>query len=118
MDQNKNKKIIFISYGRDEKNPQDIELVKRVKKDLEKEGFKVLIDEEQLRTSDDWEIKLEKMILQSDWILFFITPYSARRPDGYCLNELALALSHRISIAPIMVRYTVPPPFYLSYSIP
>ena len=31
-----NKKTIFISYGRDEKNPQDVELVRRVKRDLEK----------------------------------------------------------------------------------
>lgn len=50
-----NKKTIFISYGRDDDNPQDIELVRRVKQDLEKEGFEVLIDEEQLRASGDWE---------------------------------------------------------------
>ena len=100
---------IFISYGRDKKNPKDVELVKRVKKDLEKEGFEVLIDEEQLRVGNYWSEKLENMIKQSKWILFFITPYSARRPDGYCLNELAMALAYRVPIAPVMVRFEIPP---------
>ncbi len=104
-----NTKTIFISYGRDEKNPQDVELVRKVKRDLEAEGFEVLMDEEQLRTSQDWEIELESMIRKSDWILFFITPYSARRPEGYCLNELAMSLAYKVPIAPVMVSYEVPP---------
>jgi len=98
-----------MSYGRDVENPQDIDLVRRVKVDLEKEGFEVLMDEEQLRTTDDWEMKLEEMIRASDWMLFFITPYSARRPEGYCLNELAFSLSLKKPIAPVMVNYIVPP---------
>ncbi|QSZ42174.1 TIR domain-containing protein [Sulfurimonas aquatica] len=103
------KKTIFISYGRDVKNPQHVELVKKVKSTLEKEGFNVLMDIEQLQTGVDWELQLEKNISQSDWILFFITPYSARRPDGYCLNELSFGLSLRKPIAPIMVDFEVAP---------
>ncbi len=99
----------FISYGRDPNNPQHLELIEKIKKDLEKSGFKVLIDKENLRAGIDWEIKLESMVSESDWMLFFITPYSARRPDGYCLNELALALNYQKSIAPVMVDYIVPP---------
>ena len=106
---NQKKKTIFISYGRDTENPKDIELVKRVKNDLENAGFEVLIDEEQLRSGSDWEIKLENMIKESNWILFFITPYSARRPEGFCLNELAMSLAYKKPIVPIMVNYEVPP---------
>ncbi len=98
------KKTIFISYGRDTNNPQDVELVRKVKRDLEAEGFEVLMDEEQLRTSRDWETDLENMIKASEWMLFFITPYSARKPNGYCLNELSYSLNRGIPIAPIMVR--------------
>ena len=104
-----NKKTIFISYGRDQENPEDVELVRRVKRDLEEEGFEVLMDEEQLRSADVWDEKLENMILNSDWILYFITPYSARRPEGYCLNELAMSLAYKKPVAPVMVRYEVPP---------
>jgi len=104
-----NKKTIFISYGRDQENPEDVELVRRVKCDLEEEGFVVLMDEEQLRSADVWDEKLENMILNSDWILYFITPYSARRPEGYCLNELAMSLAYKKPVAPVMVRYEVPP---------
>lgn len=102
-------KTIFISYGRDANKPEDVDLVKKIKQDLEKRGFKVLIDEEQLRISSDWEHKLEAMIKDSDWMLFFITPYSARRPEGYCLNELAMSLAYKKPIAPIMIDYIVPP---------
>lgn len=106
---NQKKKTIFISYGRDKENPKDIKLVKRVKNDLQNAGFEVLIDEEQLRGGSDWEIKLENMIKESKWILFFITPYSARRPEGFCLNELAMSIAYKKPIVPIMVNYEVPP---------
>jgi len=104
-----NKKTIFISYGRDQENPEDVEMVRRVKSDLEKEGFTVLMDEEQLRTTHDWAVELEKMILRSQWVLYFITPYSARRPDGFCLRELTHSLAHRVPIAPVMIRQEVLP---------
>ncbi len=97
-------KTIFISYGRDEENPQDVELVRKMKSALQKEGFMVLMDEEQLRTTNDWASKLEHMILQSQWVLYFITPYSARRPYGFCLRELTKALEYNVSIAPVMLR--------------
>jgi hypothetical protein len=63
-------KTIFISYGRDEKNPHHVELVKRVKLDLEKEGYTILMDIERLKTGDDWQLQLESDIAMSDWILF------------------------------------------------
>ncbi len=102
-------KTIFISYGRDEQNLHHVELVKRVKSDLEEVGFTVLMDLERLHTGEDWQLKLENDIAISEWVLFFITPYSARRPDGYCLNELSYALYKKKSIAPIMINFIEPP---------
>jgi len=104
-----NQKTIFISYGRDEANPQDVDLIRQIKKDLEEKSFNISMDEEQLKTGGDWEIKLENMIKESDWMLFFITPYSARRPDGYCLNELSMSINYGKPIVPIMINYEVPP---------
>ena len=47
------------------------------------------IDEENLEIGNNWSYKLEVAISNAKYMLFFVTPYSARRPDGYCLNELA-----------------------------
>jgi tetratricopeptide (TPR) repeat protein len=38
-----------------------------------------------------------------------MTPYSVRRPDGYCLNELTFAIIRRIRIVPVMVVDVEPP---------
>ncbi|GLE02361.1 hypothetical protein PINS_up011199 [Pythium insidiosum] len=39
-----------------------------------------------------------------------MTPHALRRPDGYCLNEIARAASHRLSIFPVLVVDSDPPP--------
>ena len=38
-----------------------------------------------------------------------MTPHSVRRPDGYCLNELARAYSRNLPIIPVMVSFVEPP---------
>jgi WD40 repeat protein len=38
-----------------------------------------------------------------------MTPYSVRRPDGYCLNELARAFARNLPIIPVMVSTVEPP---------
>ncbi len=103
-----NKKTIFISYGRDENHPEDVELIKRIKSDLENE-FNLLMDIDRLKGPDDWENKLSDDLDASDWVVFFITPFSARRPNGYCLNEIAYALWKKKNIAPVMLTQEVPP---------
>lgn len=42
-------------------------------------------------------------------ILFLLTPHSTRRPDGYCLNEIAKAIFKGLDIIPIMVVSCEPP---------
>ncbi len=96
---------LFFSYGHDECR----EYVKKIKEIFKKEGFEVFLDEEILREGEDWEYKLEKAIEKSDKVVFFITPYSARRPDGYCLNELSYALQCKKEIIPVIFKFEKPP---------
>jgi hypothetical protein len=98
-------KDIFFSYGHDEYK----EFVLKVKDYLEKEGFDVFVDNDKLHEGKDWEHTLEKGIYEYEKVVFFITPYSARRPDGYCLNELAFALYLQKDIIPVMLEHHTPP---------
>jgi hypothetical protein len=41
--------------------------------------------------------------------VFLMTPHSVRRPDGYCLNELARAVARKLIIIPVMVAESEPP---------
>lgn len=108
---NINFKRIFISYGRDEY----AELAEKIKNDLKKRGHEVWFDKERLREGQDWENYIEDGL---NWvaedknngrIVFLLTPHSTRRPDGYCLNEIAKAIMKGISIVPIMVVFCEPP---------
>ncbi|WP_167512579.1 toll/interleukin-1 receptor domain-containing protein [Oceanidesulfovibrio marinus] len=97
---------IFLSYGHDEHEV----FARRMKSDLEARGHEVWFDDEQLVPgTPDWEHAIEKGL---DWVsedlsmgrfVFLVTPHSARRPDGYCLNELSRALNHKVTIVPVMV---------------
>jgi len=99
------KKKIFLSYGHDEhKN-----YINHIKIALEKEGLDIWMDSEKIRVKEDWELSIEEALAQSDSILFCITPYSSRRPKGFCLNELAYAQVLNKPIVPIMIDYTHPP---------
>lgn len=99
---------IFISYGHD----SNIDLVERIKTDIENikdeqnyKKFDCWLDSEKLKIKDNWEWELEKAIEESDIVLFFITPHSARRPHGYCLKELSYATNiTKTPIIPIMIE--------------
>jgi len=95
---------IFLSYGHDE----HAALAWQLKDDLTAEGHEVWFDE-LIRTGDDWERHLEAGLA---WVaaesgdgrfLLLMTPHAVRRPDGYCLNEIAKAISLALKIVPIMV---------------
>jgi len=102
---------IFISYGHDEHSS----LAERLCNDLKERGHELWFDKEQLKAGQDWEQHIEKAL---DWLthtnkkgvmLLLLTPYSVRRPDGYCLNEVARALSRGIRIIPVMLVESEPP---------
>ena len=98
-------KKIFISYGHDEYE----ELASKIKKDLEDLGHEVWFDRSKLKAGRDWEIAIENGLKGTQIVLVMMTPYSMRRPDGYCLNELSMAFSLRKEIVPVMVKDCTPP---------
>ncbi|MEN6462174.1 MAG: tetratricopeptide repeat protein [Syntrophomonas sp.] len=105
------RKRIFLSYGRDEYSS----LAEKLCSDLKMRGHDIWFDQEHIQSPDDWEIKIEEGL---KWVadnpinnrfLLLLTPHSVRRPDGYCLNELSWALSHRVSVIPLMVVWCESP---------
>ncbi len=96
---------VFISYGHDEYAA----LARRLKQDLEAEGFRVWMDEEGIRHHHDWEHSIEEGLKGSQWVVACLTPHAMRRPDGVCLDELSVARFKGLSIAPVMVREVEPP---------
>lgn len=101
---------IFISYGHDE----HISFARKLYEALIARGDEVWFDEDKLKTGGCWEEYIENGLR---WIsedpdgkmILIMTPHSVRRPDGYCLNELAYALDLRLDILPVMLVWTTPP---------
>lgn len=101
------RKKLFISYGR---NPAKfVNVIHRVKQDLEDKGYYVFIDSEGLKVQALWERILEEALEASDEIVFFMTEHAVRRPDGFCFNELAYAQLFGKAITPVMMELVAPP---------
>jgi tetratricopeptide (TPR) repeat protein len=94
---------LFLSYGRDEYAAEALAL----KQALEQRGHQVWFDQEQLGHGLDWEHRIEQGLAWCDCVVLTMTPHSVRRPDGYCLNEIAKALERQCKIIPVLM-VTVP----------
>jgi tetratricopeptide (TPR) repeat protein len=90
---------LFLSYGRDEHADE----ARALRDALRTRGHEVWFDEEQLGTGLDWEQRIEKGLQWCDRVVLTMTPHSVRRPDGYCLNEIAKALEFRKLIIPVLL---------------
>lgn len=90
---------IFLSYGHDEY----VKDAERIKSDLEQRGHVVWFDQEILKSGIDWEQYIEDGLQHCDRVVLLMTPYSVRRPNGYCLNEIAKALERNKVIIPVML---------------
>ncbi len=90
---------LFLSYGRD----TYVGEVRALKVALEARGHQVWFDEEQLGIGLDWEDRIERGLDWCDRVVLTMTPHSVRRPDGYCLNELAKALERQKTIIPVLL---------------
>ncbi|WP_178554176.1 TIR domain-containing protein [Frisingicoccus sp.] len=101
--------MIFISYGHDEHE----NLIRKIAEDLRKDNIEVWIDYDCLYGSSQWEQKIETGIQASNWVIVFMTNYSMRRPDGYCLDEISFARFHNKQIMPIKIQ-NVPPPISIA----
>lgn len=110
-------KRIFLSYGHDEFVP----FAEKLKNDFEQRGHEVWYDAERIRLGGDWERYIEEGL---NWVtasakegrfVLLMTPHSVRRPKqagnqyGYCLNELARALSRGFEPVPVMLSPCEPP---------
>lgn len=102
---------IFISYGRDE----HAALAKRLKEDLQRRGHQVWYDADRLQPGDDWETRIEEALAYTRQaqdggrVILLMTPHSVRRPDGFCLNEIARAVAWRLMVVPVMLVWCEPP---------
>jgi tetratricopeptide (TPR) repeat protein len=90
---------LFLSYGRDDHAAE----VRALRDALRVRGHEVWFDEEQLGSGLDWEQRIEKGLAWCDRVVLTMTPHSVRRPDGYCLNEIAKALELRKTIIPVLL---------------
>jgi len=104
---------VFISYAHDRHR----DLAARVSQDLQSasHGHNTWFDDRELTTGIDWERAIEDGL---DWaavsgnrgyLLLLMTPHAVRRPNGYCLNELARAIERKLTIVPVMVETCEPP---------
>jgi len=90
---------LFLSYGRDDFSEEILAL----RDALRKRGHEVWFDEEQLASGLDWEHRIEQGLKWCDKVVLTMTPHSVRRPDGYCLNEIAKALESQKLIIPVLL---------------
>ncbi|POM59454.1 hypothetical protein PHPALM_31816, partial [Phytophthora palmivora] len=103
---------IFLSYGHDKFQA----LAFHLKASLQQRGHVVWLDIERLSAGIDWEegiaggLSWVRDAGQDGRVLLVMTPHALRRPDGYCLNEVARAASLRLNIFPVMVAESAPPP--------
>ena len=111
MDEMNDSQRIFISYGHDEYT----DFAHKLADSLTDSGYKVFIDRDGIHHGEQWEINLEDGLNWTNGgsgkglFLLIMTPYSVRRPDGYCLNEIAYALDINLKIIPIMLKKVTPP---------
>ena len=79
-------------------------------------GHEVWCDVEQLTAGCDWETGIAtgltwaKDANEHGRFLLLMTPHALRRPDGYCLNEIARAVTLKLRIFPVLVYDSEPPP--------
>jgi len=106
----KKHKNIFISYGHD----QLTDIACKLKSDLAAYGHNVWFDADNIKTGVDWEQYIEDGL---NWasgdsngrFILLMTPGSVRRPNGFCLNELTMAIQKGMKIIPVMLVLCEPP---------
>ena len=102
---------IFVSYGHDEYTF----FAHRLADLLIENGYEVFIDRDGLTCGKEFDISLENGLKWTKngqgegTLILLMTPHSVRRPNGFCLNELAYALDIRLRIIPIMLEQVDPP---------
>lgn len=95
---------IFISYGH---AGEGLELAERIERDLSNMGFDVYRDKNPdrgLKPGDDFDWILQTEIKNRDIFLSILTCHAVRRPQGWCLDEIAYARTKDRKIIPLLVE--------------
>jgi hypothetical protein len=88
---------VFISHSRKDKN-----FVGRLKEALEKSGYEVWVDVEDILPTEDWLAGVYSGIEKADAFVFVISPDSVKSED--CQKELDHSVEHNKRLVPIMHR--------------
>ncbi|MCU6770152.1 ATP-dependent transcriptional regulator [uncultured Bacteroides sp.] len=103
-------RYVFISYGHD----SYAEFANRLCDDLKIRGHHVWTDLE-LKIGNDWEYSIEDALNKvtshkpNGCFVLLMSPHSVRRPDGYCLNELSVAIRSGLFLIPVKLQSIEPP---------
>lgn len=86
---------VFISYSR-----KDYEFTDQLVAALDAFGFTTTIDRKGIHGAENWERRLGQLILESDTVVFVLTPASAMSP--VCRWEVEQALELKKRIVPVL----------------
>jgi len=107
---------IFISYAR-----EDIEIAKKLRNDLERNGFRSWMDKEDLLPGQNWKLVARQAIRRSSYFLALLSSKSLSA-KGYVHKELKIALDlleefpvGRIFIIPVRIDECEPRDEMLEY---
>lgn len=102
------RKRIFLSWGQD----APFALALRLKKDLEDRQHEVWFDQNRrILGKSDCSHKTSEGITWAaasadcGFMVFLVTPLSAREPDGLCMNELKQAIERKLIIIPVIIEW-------------
>jgi len=106
---------LFLSYGRKDAG----DLARRLKADMEEQGFWVWLDTHEIRTGRAWEIEIRDGLRSTQVVVAMLSPHAVRIAapeapdvvDGVCLDEISFARFARppIPIVPVMAVACEPP---------
>lgn len=88
---------IFLSYSRSD----GYDFAQKLTADLQKEGFDVWIDQDDIRAGSSWYIEIEKALENCDCLLFIETENSVS--SEHVLDEVYYALEQRKKVIPLIV---------------
>jgi hypothetical protein len=79
---------VFLSYSR-----SDAQIVDKIADDLQKEGFDLWFDRQNLVTGENWQVQIEKAITESSFIIVFISKNSLQ--SKWVQTEYRAAFEHQ-----------------------
>lgn len=91
------KLTVFISYSR-----ADRDFVDRLQGALEFRGINPRVDREDIEKSEEWWLRIQQLIAESDTIIFVLSPDSAISP--VCQKEVDFAEALKKRLIPIVAR--------------